>query len=67
MIDNTYDRFMIRSAYGRRRTIVDSDKDYVDDENPLFFQINGATRCVISLHVTPAKKRINHRDGIETQ
>ena len=31
---------MIRCAEGGRRTIVDSDDDYVDDKNPLFGQIN---------------------------
>ena len=67
MIDNTYDRFMIRHAEGRRRTIVDYDDDYIDDENPLFGQINGAPRCVIALHVTPTKKRRKKSDGTETK
>ena len=57
MIDITYDRFMIRQKYGRRGTIVDSDNDYVNDKNPLFGRINGATRSVIDLHVKPTKKR----------
>ena len=52
MIDNTHDRFMIRNAEGMRRKIVDSDDDYVDDKNPLFVWIDGASRCVIPLHVT---------------
>ena len=67
MIDNIYDRFMIRSAYGRRRTIVDSDDETVDDDNQLFGRINGATRCGISLHVGPTNKRRKKRDGTETQ
>ena len=66
MIYNTYDRFMIWSAEGRRRTIVDSDDKTFDDDNPLFGRINGAPRYVISLHVTPTKKRRKKRDGIET-
>ena len=44
MIDTIYNRFMIRCAEGRRRKIVDSDEKYVDDKNPLFGRINGATR-----------------------
>ena len=32
MIYNIYGRFMIRSAEGRERTIVDSNDDYVDVE-----------------------------------
>ena len=55
MIDNTYDRFMMRSAEGRRRNIVDSDDETFDDDNPLFGRINGAPRSVISLHVTPTR------------
>ena len=61
MIDKTYDRFIIRHAEGRMRIVVDSDDDYIDEENPLFGRINGAHRCVISLHVTPTKKRRNKR------
>ena len=67
MIDNNYNRFMIRSAEGRRRTIVDSDDKTVNDKNPLFGRINGAPRFGISLHVTPTKKRRNKRDGKDTQ
>ena len=63
MIDNTYDRFMMRSAEGRRRTILDSDDETFDDDNPLFGCINGATICGISLHAKPTKKRRNKRDG----
>ena len=66
MIDNRYDRFMIRRAEGRRRKFLDSDDDYVDEENPLFGHINGDPRCGIALHVTPAKKRMKNRDGTET-
>ena len=44
---------MIQRVKLRRRTIVDSDDDYVDDKNPLFGRINGAPRCGIALHVTP--------------
>ena len=32
--------------------MVESDDDYVDDKNPLFGWIDGASRCVIPLHVT---------------
>ena len=67
MIYYTYDRFMMRSAEGRRRTIVDSDDETFDDENPLFDQINSAPRFGIALHVTPTKKRRKKRDGTETQ
>ena len=67
MIDNTYDRFMIRSAEGRRRTIVDSDDETIFDDNPLFGRINGAPRCGIALHVTPTKKRRKKRIGPETR
>ena len=67
MIDNTYDRFMMGSAEGRRRTIVDSDEETFDDKNPLFGRINGAPRFGIALHVTPTKKRRKKRDGTETQ
>ena len=67
MIDNTYDRFMMRSAEGGRRTIVDYDDGTFDDDNPLFDQINCAPRCGIDLHVTPTKKRRKKRDGTETQ
>ena len=63
MIDNTYNRFMIRRAEGMRRTIVDSDGDYVDDKKPLFGRINGVSRCGISLHVTPTKKMSKKRYG----
>ena len=52
---------------GRRRNIVDSDEKTFDDDNPLFDRINGVTRCGISLHVTPTKKRSNREDGTETQ
>ena len=52
MIEYTYNRFMIPRAEGRRMTMVESDDDYVDDKNPLFVWIDGASRCVIPLHVT---------------
>ena len=67
MIDNTYDRFMMQSAEGRRRNIVDSDDETFDDDNPLFGRINGAPRYGIALHVTPTKKRRKKRDRTETQ
>ena len=67
MIDNTYDRFMMRSAERRKRNIVDSDDKTFGDDNPLFGRINGAPRCGIALHVTPTKKRRKKRDGKETQ
>ena len=67
MIDNTYDRFMMRSAEGRRRNIVDSDDENFDDDKPLFGRINGATRFGIALHVTPTKNRRKKRDWKETQ
>ena len=58
---------MIRREEGRRRTIVDSDDETFDDKTPLFGRINGAPRCVISIHVTPTKNRRNKRDGTETK
>ena len=67
MIDNNYNRFIMRSAEGGRRNIVDSDDETFDDENPLFGLINGAPRCVISLHATPTNKRRKKRYGTETQ
>ena len=67
MINNTYDIFMMRSVEGRRRTIVDSDDETFDDDNPLFGRINGAPRFVIAIHVTPTKKNRKKRYGIETQ
>ena len=63
MIDNTYDMFMIRRSEGRRRTIFDSEDDYVDDENPLFGRTKVAPRCGIDLHATPVKKSMKKRDG----
>ena len=57
MIDNTHGRFMIRSAEGRRSKIVDSDDKNIDDDNPLFVQINVAPRFLIALHITPTKNR----------
>ena len=67
MTDNTYDRFMIRRVKESRRTIVEPDDDYVDDENMLFVQINGAFRCRIALHVTLTKKKGKKRDGKDTK
>ena len=67
MVDNTCNRFMIRRAEGMRRTIVDSDDETANDDNPLFGQINGAPRCVISFHVSPTKKISKKRDGTETR
>ena len=67
MIDTTRNRFMIRSVKGRRRAIIDSDDETVDDDIPLFGHINGAPRCGISLHATPTKKSRKKRDGTETQ
>ena len=67
MIDNTYDRFMMRSAEGGRRTIVNSDEETFYDGNPLFGQINGFPRCGTPLHVNPTKKRRKKRDVTETQ
>ena len=58
---------MIRSAEGRRRTIVDSGDKTIDDGNPLFGQINGAPRFGIALYVTPTKKSRKKRDGKYTQ
>ena len=65
MIYNTYNRFMIQSAEGRRRKIVDSDDKTVDNDNPLFGQINDAPICGVALHVTPPDKRRNKRDGTD--
>ena len=67
IIYNTYDMFMMRSAEGRRRTIVNSDEKIFDDGNPLFVRINCDPRFGIALHVTPNNKRRNKRDGTETQ
>ena len=67
MIYNTYDRFMMWSAEGRRRTIVESDEETFDDNNPLFGRINGAPRCGIDQRVEPTKKMRKKRDGTETQ
>ena len=67
MIDNTYDRFMMMSAEGRRRHIVDSDDENFDDDNPMFGGINGAPRCGVSQPVTSTKKRRKKRYGTETQ
>ena len=67
IIDNTYDRFMIMSAEGGRRTIVDSDDETFDDDNSLFDRINGAPRCGIALNVIPTKNRRKKRDGTETK
>ena len=67
MIDNTYNKFMIRIAKGRRRTIVDSDDETIDDDNPMFGRINGAPRCGIALYFNCTKNRSNKRDGTETQ
>ena len=55
MIDNTYNRFMIRRTEGTRRTFFDSDYYYVNGKNPLFVRINGAPRCEISPHVNPTE------------
>ena len=55
MIDNRYDRFMIRCEEERRRTIVDSNDDYADDKNPLFGRINGSPRCGIALNDAPLR------------
>ena len=57
----------MHSAEGRRRPMFDSDDETFDDDNPLFGRINGDTRCVIALHLTPTKKRRKKRDGTETQ
>ena len=67
IIDNTYDRFMMRSTEVRRRTIVDSDGKTFDDDNPLLGRINGSPICGISLHVTPTNKIRKKRDGTKTQ
>ena len=67
MIDNTYNRFIIQRAEGSRTENVDSNDDYVDDENPPFGRINGAPRCEIALHAIPTKKRRSNRDGTENQ
>ena len=67
MIDNIYNRLMVRSAEGRRSNIVDSYDETFDDDNPLFGRINGAPRFEIALHATPTKKRRKKRDGTETQ
>ena len=58
---------MICRVEGRRRTIFDSNDDYIDDENPVSGRINCDTRCEISLQVVPAKKIRKNRYGAETQ
>ena len=63
IIDNAYNRFMMRSAEGRRRNIVDSDDETFDDDNPLFGRIDGAPRFGISLHVTPTNNTRKKSDG----
>ena len=55
------------SAEGRRKTIVESDDETFDDDNPLFGRINGAPRCGIALHVTLTKKRRKKKDRTETR
>ena len=67
MIDNTYDRFVIRRAEGRSMTIVNSDNETVDCDNLLFGTINSAPRCGIDIHVTTTKKRRSKKYGTETQ
>ena len=67
MIDDTYDRFMIRSAEGRRRTISEYDDETVNDDNPLFGQINHAPICVFLIHGIHTKKRREKKCGAETQ
>ena len=67
MIDNTYDRFMILSAEGRRSTIVDFDDQTVDYDNQLAGRINAAPRCGIALHVIPTKNIWKEIDGKDTQ
>ena len=63
MIDNTYDRFIMRSAEERRWNSVDSDDKNSGDDNPLICRINGAPSCGIVLHVTPTNNRRKKRDG----
>ena len=67
MIDNTYDRSMIRCAEGRRRKFFDSNDETADDNNSLFDRINGDPRCGISIHVTPTKNRSKKKDSTETK
>ena len=55
------------SADGRRRTIVESDDDTFDDENPLFVLLNGDPICGIDLHAIPNKKKRKKRDVTENQ
>ena len=51
----------------RRRTIVDSEDETINDDNPLFGRIYGAPRCGIALYFTPTKKMRKKRYGTETQ
>ena len=67
MMENTYNRFMIRRAEGRRKTVVDSDDDYFNEKNSLFGRISGEPRSGIALHITTTKNGSKKRDGIETQ
>ena len=65
--DNTYDRFMMRSAEGRRRTIFDSDDETVGDNSPLFVRIYGAPICGVAIPIIPTKKRRKKRNGTYPQ
>ena len=67
MIDNTYDRLIIRRADGRRSTFVDSYEDDVDDKNKLFVWINATPRCGIDLYVALTKNNMQKRDEIDNQ
>ena len=50
-----------------RSTIVESDEETFDYDNPLFERINSVPRYEIALHVTHTKNRSNKRDDTSTQ
>ena len=67
MLDSTYNIFMIQSAEGRRRTILNYDDETVNEDKTLFGRINGAPRCVIALYSPPPNNRRKRSDGKENQ
>ena len=67
MMDNTYDRLIIRRAEGRKNTIVDYDDDCVNGKKTIFGWINGDPRCGIALNATPNIKRMKNRDRTDTK
>ena len=56
---------MMRRAKGKRGPIVEFDEKIVDENNQLFFWINGAPRYGISLHLTLNKNTMKRSAGTE--